>query len=357
MKWEIKPSGLMLITALFSWGWGDVRDGASQSTPIKSSAQIKPGQVTRTIRVDRMDRRAEIYVPPGILSDRPVPLIVTYHGGGGNPKSMMKLSGLNAKADQAGFIVAYPYGTGPLRNRLLSFNGGNCCGSALRNQVDDIKFTRLLLDELASTLPIDPQRIYATGISNGAIMAYRVASELSDRFAAIAPVAGPMGTAVCNPSQPVSVIHIHGTADRHAPFGGGLGVGFHGFGGTNNFYSVQHSLQNWIQANGCQTTPTVTQMPDLDPSDGTTVRMLRYSGGRRQTEVCLVEISNGGHTWPGMPSPMKSFGVSSADISATDLMVDFFQKHRKSPSTPNAQSGKQPQPTTQPNLNTGVPRP
>jgi polyhydroxybutyrate depolymerase len=101
---------------------------------------------------------------------------------------------------------------------MLTFNGGNCCGQAAATGVDDVEFTRRLLDELAAVVTIDPKRVFATGMSNGGIMAYRLASELSDRIAAIAPVSGPMGTKTCAPRRPVSVIHFHGTDDRNRFF-------------------------------------------------------------------------------------------------------------------------------------------
>src|SRR5581483_1221143 len=138
------------------------------------------------------------------------PVVLAFHGGGSNAMQMADFCGLNAKADGAGFIVAYPEGSGRLA-RDHTWNGGNCCGYAMEQKVDDVGFVRVLLDDLAWRARIDTKRVYATGMSNGAVMAYRLASELADRIAAIAPVAGPMGTATCKPSRPVSVMHFHGT--------------------------------------------------------------------------------------------------------------------------------------------------
>src|SRR5437016_6447484 len=115
---------------------------------------------------------------------------------------MVRFCGLNEKADRAGFLAVYPSGTGRLE-RALTWNGGNCCGYAMLNKVDDVAFTRGLLDDLAKAVLIDRKRVYATGMSNGAMMVYRLASELSDRIAAIAPVSGPMGTRTCHPKRPV----------------------------------------------------------------------------------------------------------------------------------------------------------
>lgn len=219
--------------------------------------------------------------------------------------------------------MVYPNGTGRLE-RLLTFNSGNCCGYAMNNKVDDVEFTRQLLDNLATSANIDAKRVFATGMSNGGIMAYLLASELSDRIAAIAPVAGPMGTETCNPKRPVSVIHFHGTADENAPFKGGKGE--KSISGTD-FYSVDHSIQAWVKANGCMEEPAVIRLPD-EANDGTTITRKTYGGGKAGAEVVLVVIEGGGHTWPGQEPRLKALGKSTENISANNLMWEFFQKHR-----------------------------
>ena len=183
-------------------------------------------------------------------------------------------------------------------------------------------FLRALLDDLATVANIDAKRVFATGMSNGGIISYRLASELSDRIAAIAPVGGPMGTETCSPKRPVSVIHFHGTADEHAPFKGGKGKGLSG----TNFYSVDHSIKTWIKANGCPEEPVVTKLPDK-ADDGMTVTKKTYGPGKDGAEVVLIEIDGGGHTWPGQDPRVKFLGKSTKDISANDLMWEFFQKH------------------------------
>jgi polyhydroxybutyrate depolymerase len=206
--------------------------------------------------------------------------------------------------------------------RLLTFNGGNCCGYAMSQKVDDVEFTRQLLDDLAPSVNLDPKRVFATGMSNGAIMAYRVASELSDRIAAIAPVSGPMGTESCKPTRGVSVIHFHGSDDQFAPLGGGKGTGISG----TDFYSVEHSIQAWVTANGCEKEPTIVTIPDTT-NDGTTITRKTYGSGKDGSEVVLVVIEGGGHTWPGQQPRLRLLGKSTMNISANDLMWEFFQRH------------------------------
>ncbi len=205
---------------------------------------------------------------------------------------------------------------------MLTFNGGNCCGYAMNNNIDDVEFTRQLLDDLAKSANIDPKRVFATGMSNGGIMSYLLASELSDRIAAIAPVGGPMGTATCNPKRPVSVIHFHGTNDENAPFKGGKGKGLSG----TEFYSVEHSIQCWVKANGCKSEPVVTTTADR-AKDGTSITRKTYVGGKDGSEVVLVMIERGGHTWPGQEPRVKALGKSTKNISANDQMWEFFEKH------------------------------
>lgn len=146
---------------------------------------LGPGDHARTLKVGDLDRKYLLHVPKQYDSKTPMPVVLAFHGGGANAEGMVKFCGLHDKADEAGFIVVYPSGTGRLE-KLLTFNGGNCCGYAMQNNVDDVGFVRSLLDDLATVANIDSKRVFATGMSNGGIISYRLASELSDRIAAIA---------------------------------------------------------------------------------------------------------------------------------------------------------------------------
>ncbi len=305
---------------------------------VSRRASADSGDVPRVVKVGDMQRRYEFYRSDKIDKAKALPVVIAFHGGGGNPQSMRKLCGLSAKADEAGFIVVYPYGTGRLENQFLTFNGGECCGYAMENKIDDVGFVRALLDDLASVTPIDTRRVYATGLSNGGIISYRVAAELADRIAAIAPVGGPLMMESIRPSRAVPVMHFHGTADENAPFKGGYGKGFMGNGGVTDFKSVEFTLNQWIEANGCEKTPSIEPLPDKT-DDGMKCTRKIWSGGKDGSEVVLIEIENGGHTWPGMEPPMAMLGKSTKDISANDLMWEFFQKHTlPAPSVSEAKS-------------------
>jgi polyhydroxybutyrate depolymerase len=286
------------------------------------AARLKPGDSTRSLQVDGRTRTYLVHVPRSYDGKKPFPLVLIFHGGGSSAEQMVRFCGLNDKADWAGFLAIYPNGTGRLQ-RVLTWNGGNCCGYAMLNKVDDVAFVKALLDDLAKVARVDSRRVYATGISNGAILAYRLASELSDRIAAIAPVAGPMGLPTCRPKRPVSVIHFHGTDDEFAPFQGGRGK--KSISGTD-FYSVEKSIRAWIKANRCPAQAMTVQLPDK-AKDGTTIIKKTYGPGKAKAEVVLVEIKGGGHTWPGQLPRVKFLGKATKNISANHLMWEFFQKH------------------------------
>jgi polyhydroxybutyrate depolymerase len=288
-------------------------------TDIYFSWWLRPGTV-RTLVAGGLTRTYVVHVPTGHDLKTPVPVVLALHGATMNGPMMAWFSGLNGKSDEAGFIAVYPNGTG--RNSSFTWNGGNCCGWAMQHQVDDVAFIDALLDDLMRAFPVDPRRVYATGMSNGAVMAYRLASELSGRIAAVAPVAGAVGTEVNRPKRPVSVLHFHGTKDEYIPFLGGRGE--QSITGTQ-FCSVDHSIQTWVKLNGCDESPTTDVLSRT--GDEMTVTRTTYANGMDGAEVALVVIEGGGHTWPGRRSPAATLGKSVTNVSANDLMWQFFERH------------------------------
>jgi len=236
---------------------------------------------------------------------------------------------MNETADREGFVIVYPFGTGE-RERMLFWNAGNCCGFAHKEKIDDVAFVRTLFDALQRQINIDPARVYATGMSNGAMMAYRLGSEMADVFAAIAPVAGPMGTETCRPSQPVSVICFHGSDDEYVPVEGG--VGRRSVTGTHHF-SLAHTVRAWVEANGCPPKPITETISNIH-DDGTTTVRSTYGPGRAGAEVVVYLIQGAGHTWPGRPPRPHYLGKSTYNINANDIIWDFFHQHARRP--PNA---------------------
>lgn len=279
---------------------------------------LRPG-TTRTLKVDGLTRSYVIHLPKGHDCTLQMPVVLALHGATMNGPMMASFCGLNRKADEAGFIVVYPNGTGI--NSSFFWNGGNCCGAAMQNKVDDVAFINALLDDLFNLYSVDRHRVYVTGLSNGGIMAYRLACELSARIAAIAPVAATLGTEISALDRPVSVLHFHGSDDEYIPLEGGRGK--KSLTGTNH-RSVKDAIATWVKANGCHD-ESITE--ELASDSEISVIRKTYSGGQANAEVVLVIIEGGGHTWPGMRSPTAILGKSTLKISANDLMWEFFQKH------------------------------
>ena len=288
-------------------------------TDLYFSWWLCPGK-TRTFAAGGLSRSYVVHVPEGHDQKTPMPVVLALHGATMNGPMMAWFSGLNRKADEAGFITVYPNGTG--RFSSFTWNGGNCCGLAMQNHVDDVAFINALLDELMGSYNVDTRRIYATGISNGAVMAYRLASELSDRIAAIAPVSGSMGTEISHPNRPMPILHFHGTMDEYVPFLGGKGK--KSITGTD-FWPVDQSIRSWVKSNGCDETPKIEL--SSKSGDELTVTRKTYALGNDGSEVVLVVIEGGGHTWPGVRSPAVTLGKSALNISANTLMWEFFEKH------------------------------
>jgi polyhydroxybutyrate depolymerase len=281
----------------------------------------RPGTL-RSLVVGGLQRTYVVHLPKGHDPGTPLPVVLALHGATMNGPMMAWFSDLNRKADAAGFIAVYPNGTGT--HSTFTWNGGNCCGSAMQNRVDDVAFIDALLGDLMQAYAVDAHRVYATGMSNGAGMAYRLAAELSERIAAIAPVSGSVGTEIGQPKCPVSVLHFHGTNDEYIPFAGGRGK--RSFFGTNH-RSVEESIRMWVKANGCDEAPKIDVLSESD--DGMRVTRQTYGGGRDGAEVVLVLVEGGGHTWPGRRSPTKILGRSTLNVSANDLMWQFFQRHER----------------------------
>ncbi len=289
-----------------------------------SADPLAAGDHEQTVEVAARTRRYLVHVPKLATPPPKWPLVLCFHGGGSNPTQMIDFTGLNDCADKHGFVVVYPAGTGII-DTALTWNAGNCCGRAHRDKVDEIAFITALLDDVEKKLPVDTQRIYATGMSNGAMMSYLVADKLSERFAAIAPVGGPMGTETCAPARPVPVIHFHGTADEFASYNGGIGRRSLS---KTNFYSVEHSLKQWVAANNSATKPKVDVVPG-EVDDGTRIVRYTYAASPEQpsAEVIHYKIEGLGHTWPGRQSRFKALGKTTKNLDASEVMWQFFAKH------------------------------
>jgi polyhydroxybutyrate depolymerase len=286
--------------------------GHAAALPAQSAAALAGGP--RTLRVNGIERTYLLDVPPSYRPGTAAPLVMVFHGAGGSGRRMAPHTGFSRLAARAGFVAVYPDG---LRRRWND-------GRSIAVTQDDVGFVKALLDTLQHELSLDSSRVYATGISNGAMFSYRLACELPGVFAAIAPVAGATPanlTAGCAETTPVSVLAIQGTADPLLPYAGG-GVG----GGRGSVLSATESIAFWAKVAGCGEAPVVTEEPDR-VRDGTRVRLTGYVGCGGGRGVELYTVQGGGHTWPGGPPVGRSVGRVSREIDATALIWEFFARH------------------------------
>jgi polyhydroxybutyrate depolymerase len=270
-----------------------------------------------------------VHLPPAYDGGTRLPLIIVLHGGAGSGEHIQRVSEMDADADEYGFVVAYPNGSGNFENRLFTWNAGHCCGEARRENVNDVAFIAALIDNLLSHYAIDPDRVYLAGISNGGMMAYRAGAELADKVAGIAPIAGSLGGQVtpdgpqifpASPSEAVSVIAFHGMQDQHVLYDGGTSPMAIEDGRVD--LSVDSSVSFWVKANGCDAAPTTAEQ-----ADGNIV-VETYTNCEGGSEVVLVTIVDGGHAWPGARRGLVS-DQPTQDISANQMMLEFFLAHPK----------------------------
>lgn len=295
-----------------------IRERRAQSTRVINA----PGTHARTLVHDGLKRQYLVHVPKGYDSSKPTPLVVAMHGGGGNMEIQANDTyyGLISKSEESGTIVVFPNGYSRRKTgKLATWNAGECCGAARDDDADDVGFIRAMLVELRKELNIDARRIYATGMSNGGMMSYRLACEMSDVFRAIAPVAGTDNTEMCKPSHPVSVLHIHAKNDTHVLFEGGAGPDAIK-SAVNDFTSVPSTIAKWVALNECASRPK-----RILEKSGAYCDV--YSSCASGVEVQLCVTEDGGHSWPGGQKP-RGTGMPSRALSATDVIWDFFQRVR-----------------------------
>jgi polyhydroxybutyrate depolymerase len=234
--------------------------------------------------------------------------VVALHGGMGTGTGIARQGDWDRVAGREGFVALYPDGTS------RAWNAGTCCGPPARDGVDDVGFVLTAIAALAAEHPIDPARVYATGMSNGGMMAYRLACEAPETFAAIAPV-GCSSTYPPGPSGPVSLLHVHGLRDDFVPFEGGLPRR------TSqrhppSYVPVEDVVRQFVAVNGCPDEPTVHVAGEV-----TTTTWAPGPGGEA---VALVTIAEGMHSWPGGRRMLRTLDPPSPALDATAVIWRFF---------------------------------
>jgi len=297
--------------------------GALAAALLLAAALAPAEDIHGSLSIGDRTRTWILHVPPRIDPLKPVALLVALHGGGGRAENFDRFAGLSAVADRGGFLLVFPNGSGRLTDRLLTWNAGNCCGDALAENVDDVGFLRAMVRKLSDNWKIDPHRVFATGISNGGMMAYRLACEASEVFAGIAPVAGALNTHPCRPQRPVSVIAFHGTSDLHVLYEGGTPVRQFDKRHERTDMSVADAVEFWTRQDGCAHDPARTFKGAIGRSI--------YSPCRENTAVEVISIHGGGHSWPGgLKWAPWSAEVPTKEINASQTMWEFFKARTRS---------------------------
>ena len=281
-----------------------------------------PGTHAGRLTVSGLERTYLLHVPPGYDASRPTALVLALHGGHGNARKMERLTALNTLADREGFLVAYPEAVEG------NWNDGRGIPEyrSHREGINDVAFLTALIRELRRAWAVAPDRVYVTGVSNGAMMCLRMACEAPGEIAAAAAVVGSLPenlSRTCRPSRPIPILMINGTDDPLVPWQGGY-VHFRRQK-LGRVLSVSDTVALFRAANRCTGTPAATEIPDRF-DDGTKVLRRSFGSCSQGSRVVLYEIRGGGHNWPGTPLHGPGFlvGRTSREIDASRVIWDFF---------------------------------
>ena len=320
---EAVRSTAVALALLFAASICAAQEGSTLSKPLG------PGRHTFTVECGERIRTYSLHVPAGRDPSTPLPAVVMFHGGGGTGRSAVRSTGWIEKADAEGFLVLFPEGTPPDPTRPGSFrhnpqtwnDGSGRSGVGAASQgVEDVEFVSAMLDDLRGRIAVDQRRIYATGFSNGASMAFRVARELSTVFAAAAPVAGVDWMHGKKPSRPVPLIYITGTADPLNPVEGGeIRIGLRSYGTKP---PTGQMIERWAKMHRCAGDGRVVLQKDG-------VTGVAFGRPGEDAAVVLYTIEDHGHHWPGGKAllPGALAGEDLSRLDATDVIWEFFEEH------------------------------
>ena len=262
----------------------------SKSDDAQPVPEVQTGKMTKELIVNGTTREYIIYVPDDYTGTSSLPLLLSFHGLASNMEFNFNQTNFDQLAERENFIVVHPNG---IANRWTVNASNN----------PDIDFVEALLDQLENDYKIEPNRIYSTGMSNGGNFSFTLACGLNNKIAAIASVTGLMLKIVigdCIPTRPMAILHIHGTEDPIA-----------------NYAFVQGGLDFWAEHNTTNMNPIVTNIPDIDNQDGSTVERFEYLNGENGVEVQHLKVTGGGHEWPGYKGNM--------DVNASEEVWNFLK--------------------------------
>ncbi len=284
---------------------------------VMTLAPLKAQQLIRKeVIVDQTLRTYLVHLPAGEEMTPELPLVINMHGFGSNATEQAAYSRFNILSDFNKFIVVYPEG---LEAEVPNLGSGQHWNSYFQTGVDDVAFINEIIDLMWNEYTIDVSRVYAAGMSNGGFMAYTLACELSDRFAAISSITGSMineAFGQCEPQRAVPVLQFHGTEDMIVPYEGNELVA-----------PIEDVMTFWVENNGCSYSFIETDIEDTDDMDNSTVIRYLFNDCTDGLEVDFYRIIGGGHTWPGAILEQPQLGATNGDINASTLSWQFFEKY------------------------------
>lgn len=336
---------LLLMVGLAAW----LAACGPPRAPSRDGEDALRGPAQGEFSVPGWDKRAYLlHLPSSYDGSAPIPVLYALHGGGGKALGALRTtcangdandeSCLTALAEREGFAVVFPNGHPSwLVEDLRTWNAGGgedgfqcVSGAACKEGIDDLAYFDALFAEVERAVLVDEARVFATGLSNGGAMSHRLACARADKIAAIAPVgAGNQVAAVqgCEPSRPVPVLVIHGTADPCWAMEGGESACLQDDGMAK--VGVQESIDGWVARNGCAAAATVEELPDTDPNDGTNTTRTRHGECREGADVAVLLSEGGGHTWPDGWQYLGAAEVGPVvrDYRANEELWAFFAAH------------------------------
>ena len=289
----------MRLILLISTSLGLILLNGCAKTNYEENLDQAIGTFSRSIEVDGETREYLIYIPNSYDTIKSVPLLLNFHGFGGSANEFMNDADMRSLAASYSFILVYPQGSS-----LDGFSHWNACpiGGDNKSDADDFGFVEAIINKVSSQYNIDVERIYSAGYSNGGMMAYGLANYRSDLIAAVASVSGAMLDCIGSTSHPMPVVHLHGTSDGVLPYNG-----------SNDWNSVQSTLDHWINFNNTTTNPTVSTVN----SEGTTIEHYVYGQGDRSVSVEHYKYIGGDHVW---------FSAAFQGRNTSELVWDFVSQ-------------------------------
>ncbi|MCK0131491.1 prolyl oligopeptidase family serine peptidase [Flavobacteriaceae bacterium F08102] len=301
----MKPTYTVFLILIFTLSFFDTLQGQSKPPPVHTN------YLKGTITVNGVPRTYLLYIPKTYSSTTKSPLVINFHGYGSNAQEQMAYGDFRPEAEAHNFLIIHPQGE--LLNGKTHWNVG---GWTLNSTTDDVKFTVALIDSLSAKYTIDSKKIYATGMSNGGYMSFKLAYELSTKIAAIASVTGsmtPQTFSACQPQRAIPILQIHGVSDPTVPYLG-----------ANWSTPISKVLSFWVNHNKTSTTPLKNTIPNTNVDDQSTAERWEYENNINHIKVIHYKITGGKHTWPG--ALFKSPGTNQ-DFNASKVIWNFFSSY------------------------------